>query len=504
MAVTFVGADLSNSGNVTAITGLNWPGHAAGDLALFGGGMLNTATQTLDALITQLREDVDQNLKGVLGVRLPGAMTGSESGAIDMTVLAGDTNRMVAGIAVFRGCSGIGTPTYLAEGGTAVSTHSSPAVTLASANDGILLIYIERQSTSASTITPPSGYIDAGQFGTGGSGGTVMCLAYKVAGNSSGSNSPGTWSSTNTASNCEVYAIPLTAAATATTLSPGGIASAESWGTPGETSNLPLSPTGITSGEAWGSVALALSLLVSPGGIPSGEQFGTPGAAPVLTVSPAAIASSEAWGTPSASSTLTVSPVGIASGEAFGTPSVALGNLTASPGGIVSGEAFGAPVVTVAGFSTPTGIPSGEAFGVPVIALSLTISPSGIPSAGAFGTPGAGLSLTVGPVGIATAGAWGLPALFSTLQVQPDGIASGEAWGLPAVSTVLAVGPAGILSGESWGLPTATVAVPAVQRDLTLSGVIEIGRFAGVIEVGRWSGTLEQGRWKGAVPWPDQ
>lgn len=501
MGVTFVDAKTSTSGNVVTVTGLTWPTHQAGDLALFIGGCVDTATPVLDALLTQIRQDTDQNLKATVASRLPTAMTGSESGTIDFHVGAAETNRMTAAIALFRAAAGLGTVTYLAEGGTAVSTHHSPSVTLNSADDGICVLYEERQSTSASTITPPSGYTAPVQFGTGGSGGTVVCVAYKLSGNTAGSNAIGDWSSTNTASNCTVYAFPIFALITA---SPTGIPSAESWGTPGETSNLPLAPTGIPSGEAWGSLALILSLLVSPVGIPSGEQFGTPGAAPVLTVSPAAITSSEAWGTPSASSTLTVSPGGIASAEAVGTPSVALGNLTASPGGIGSGEAFGAPTVTVAGFSTPTGIPSGEAFGVPVIALSLTVSPSGVPSAGAFGTPGAGLSLTVGPVGIATAGAWGLPALFSALQAQPAGIASGEAWGLPAVSALLAVGPVAIPSGEAWGLPIATVAAPAVQRDLTLSGSIEVGRFSGSVESGRWSGILEQGRWKGAVPWLDQ
>jgi hypothetical protein len=459
VAVTFVAADLSNSGNVTAIAGLNWPAHVAGDVALFGAGMLNTATQTLDALITQLREDVDQNLKGVLGVRLPGAMTGSESGSVDMTVLAGDTNRMVAGIALFRGCSGIGTPTYLAEGGTAVSTHSSPSVSLASANDGILLIYVERQSTSASTITPPVGYIDAGQFGTGGSGGTVMCLAYKVTGNSSGTNNPSTWSSTNAASNCEVYAIPLTAAPTSVTVNPDGIVSGEAWGTPGAVLALTVNPNGIPSGEAWGTPSLTLSLTVGPTGIPSGEAWGVPGVTPTLTVSPVGIASSEAWGTPSVSSSLTVSPTGIPSGGAWGTPGAVL-SLQVSPTGIASGESWGTPAVSQTLTVSPTGIPSGEAWGSPTVLGSQSAGPLGIPSA--------------------------------------------EAWGVPVILLSLAVSPVGIESGEAWGSPVVTGAAAPPQRNITLVGSIEPNRFTGSIEPGRWSASIEPNRLTGVVLWPDQ
>lgn len=394
MAVTFVGADLSNSANVIAVTGLNWPAHAAGDVALFGGGTVDTATPVLDALLTQLRQDIDQNLKGTLAWRSPASMTGSESGAISFTVGAAETNRMVAGVAIFRGCSGIGTPTYLAEGGTAVSTHSSPSVSLASANDGILLIYVERQSTSASTITPPTGYIDAGQFGTGGSGGTVMCLAYKVTGNSAGTNNPSTWSSTNTASNCEVYAIPLTAAPTSTTVSPDGIVSGEAWGTPGAALSLTINPSGIPSGEAWGTPSLSLSLTVSPTGIPSGEAWGTPGIAPSLTVSPAGIASGEAWGAPTVSTSLAVSPTGISSSEAWGAPGAAL-NLQVSPTGIPSGEAWGTPSISTALTASPTGIPSGEAWGVLSVSSPLIVSPIGIASEEAWGSPTVSLGVPV-------------------------------------------------------------------------------------------------------------
>lgn len=432
MAVTFVGADLSSSVNVIAITGLNWPAHAAGDVALFGGGTVDTATPVLDANFTQLRQDIDQNLKGTLAWRSPASMTGSESGAISFTVGAAETNRMVAGVAVFRGCSGLGTPTYLAEGATAVSTHSSPTVTLASANDGILLIYVERQSTSASTITPPTGYTDAGQFGTGGSGGTVMCLAYKLTGNSSGVNSPSTWSSTNTASNCQVYAIPMTAAPVNVTVNPTGIASGEAWGTPGAALTLTVNPSGIPSGEAWGNPSLALSLTASPTGIPSGEAWGTPGVTPTLTTSPVGIASGEAWGTPTVSTSLTVSP---------------------------------------------TGIPSGGAFGVPGAALSLQVSPTGIPSGEAWGVPGVSGALTVSPTGIPSAEAWGTPGVSSLLTVAPIGIVSGEAWGAPVVSI---------------GTPAVQrniTLVGSIEAN-RFAGGIEPGRLSGSIEPNRLSGVV--------------
>lgn len=212
--VTFVGAGTSTSGNVAAISGLSWPAHAAADLALGIWALILDPTPTLDSLFTQLDNQVDQNLRSILFDRLPVDMTGSESGAITGTTAGTNaTNRMAMAVSLYRGCSGIGTSAYAAEGVTAVTSHTSPNVTLGSSADGICLLYAERQSLSASTITAPAGYTIRGQFGTGGSGGTVVCIADLLTGNSAGSNTVGTWSSTNAASNVGMYAVPLTAIA---------------------------------------------------------------------------------------------------------------------------------------------------------------------------------------------------------------------------------------------------------------------------------------------------
>jgi hypothetical protein len=83
------------------------------------------------------------------------------------------------------------------------------------------------------------------------------------------------------------------AGAVAQTLSPTGIPSEETFGTP--VIGLVLSPTGIPSQEAFGTPVI--SMVLSPTGIPSEEAFGTPGIG--LVLSPTGIPSQEAFGTPS-------------------------------------------------------------------------------------------------------------------------------------------------------------------------------------------------------------
>ena len=102
---------------------------------------------------------------------------------------------------------------------------------------------------------------------------------------------------------------------------------AQAWRTASSSSGVSISPGGIASAETLGSVVLTPGgVSVSPGGIISAEAFG----AVVLTPG-----------------SVSISPSGIGSGEAFGAIVIKGGGQVLSPAGIGSGEAFGVVTITV-------------------------------------------------------------------------------------------------------------------------------------------------------------
>lgn len=164
MAVTYVDGDNSTSLNVTDITGLAWPVHAAEDLALFIGAIVDTATATIDSEFTTERSDIDGSLESILARRLPAVMTGSESG--DITMSTGATaNRMSAAVAIYRGAAAIATISYLNEAGAAATTHTCPAITISSSTSALVLLYAERVTSSATPITPSDRLHEADRVG---------------------------------------------------------------------------------------------------------------------------------------------------------------------------------------------------------------------------------------------------------------------------------------------------------------------------------------------------
>jgi hypothetical protein len=154
---------------------------------------------------------------------------------------------------------------------------------------------------------------------------------------------------------------------------------------------------GITVGIPSG----ATEQTVSPGGIASGEAFGT--ARLSFTVRPSGIASEEAFGglVISTPEPQFITAEGIASGEAFGTLTT---RLYIGASGIASGEAFGSP--RLAALIGPSGIPSGEAFGTTNVAIEQFISPTGVTSGAAFGVAALqiGYPQTIEVVGIESRG----------------------------------------------------------------------------------------------------
>ncbi len=230
----------------------------------------------------------------------------------------------------------------------------------------------------------------------------------------------------------------------------GNIAGAEAFGTAELTQGVggqTISPSAIASAEALGTFQLNLKIYpsakasdeafgtasvnqrVAPSGIASEEALGTP--AVHLKVSASSIASAEAFGT--AQINLKLSPSGIASTETHGSPQV---NLKVSPAAIASAEAFGTCSVSSGGIQA-TGIASEEAFGT--ASLNLKIAPSSVDPAEAFGT--LKLNLLISPTGISSAEAFGATEVQLAPQtITAVAIDSAEAFGDPMIEITLPEG----------------------------------------------------------------
>ena len=134
---------------------------------------------------------------------------------------------------------------------------------------------------------------------------------------------------------------------------------------------LTISPTGIASGESVGSPSVAVgTITLGVSAIPSEESFGTP----TLTsgaslVQPSSIGTEETFGTPSIDvGSVLIEPISIVSEESFGIPEVVSGLTAITPVGIISAEAFGTCLVeNLLAVIEPSGIPTDELFGNPVI-----------------------------------------------------------------------------------------------------------------------------------------
>ena len=287
-------------------------------------------------------------------------------------------------------------------------------------------------------------------------------------------------------------------------LTPGGIASAEAWGTttlqPGAVS---VSPGSVGSAEAFGSATVSIEtqgvtqasytatedvagtqtgpawsitpsgsnapsivwavevatvftpLSLSPSSIGSGEAWGSHRVDHVAAVS--GISSAEAWGSASVQvGAVSVAPPSIASDEAWGSHSLTVGAVSVSPSSVASAEAFGSATVQVAAVSlAPGAIASTEAWGSTTLSVgAVSVSPGSIASAESWGQPAIGQTLASSS--IASGEAWGSAVVTPTNDVAPSSIATAEAWGSPSV--VQDIASSSIASAEVWGQPTLATA----------------------------------------------
>lgn len=172
--VSYVGGDVSSSTtSVSALAGLNWISHLAGDLAIVPWALVNTATLTQDPGLTSSANVVDTNVRGIIGTDVT---SGSESGAISLNCDGANANRMSAALAIYRDCT-LGQIQVLGEAsGTATATHASPPITPASAGSGFVLVFMERVGSTVAPASTPGGFTKRQEFSTGGTGGTSVVV----------------------------------------------------------------------------------------------------------------------------------------------------------------------------------------------------------------------------------------------------------------------------------------------------------------------------------------
>lgn len=265
----------------------------------------------------------------------------------------------------------------------------------------------------------------------------------------------------------------------AQTISPGGIGTAEGFGT--AQLNLKIFPSALATAEAFGT-ATVNQKVSGAGNIGTAEAFGAPELTQGVggqTVTPSAIASAEALGT--AQLNLKVSPSGVATTEAFGTTKL---NQQIAPSSIASEEALGAPIAT---FTIGTsGIASAEAFGM--AALGLKLSPAGVASSETFGSPQLNLKITPSslassetfgtstvssgglfPTGIPSEEAFGTPSLG--FRIAPSGVGTQEAFGTAKLNQW--INPNGIASEETFGTPT----LPTGSQTIAASAIYSAEAF---------------------------
>lgn len=211
MAVSFISkVETSLTGSVNDLTGLTYPASgAAGDVLLGIWGSDGAQTATLDAAMTILAQLADGTAKAIAFTK---KATGSESGSVSMNS-APTANRQAAALARYRGSRRVNASNVqaAAESGTD-TTHTSPNITPTEDGSGIVLLYVERVTSTTLPIQEPqgTGFTLRASFSTGGTGGVAVAIADKLSGNlASVQITPGDWTGTTAAGNVEMYAVEL-------------------------------------------------------------------------------------------------------------------------------------------------------------------------------------------------------------------------------------------------------------------------------------------------------
>lgn len=334
MAVTFVSkTETSLTGSVNDLTGLTYPGSGqAGDVLLGIWGSDATQTATLDAALANYIALADGAARAIgFGKKA----TGSETGSVSMNS-APTANRQAALFGRWRGARAIN-PTNIqsaAEAGTGVTAHASPNITPTEDGSGIVLLYVERVTSTVLPITPPAPFTLRSSFSTGGTGGVGVAMADLLTGNLAGVPvTVGNWTGTTAASAVEMYAFELLPNVQGVLAASFGVTAAEV-GTRQVLGTLAAS-TGVTA--AMTGKRTVLGTLAAQAGVVAaltGKRTVKGVLAAVAGVVAALVGKRTVKGTAAASFGVTAAMTGERSGPALGIPGTVHGPDAVLPGSI--------------------------------------------------------------------------------------------------------------------------------------------------------------------------
>ena len=261
---------------------------------------------------------------------------------------------------------------------------------------------------------------------------------------------------------CQFHAAHLEALFQASgnqTVTPGGISSASSIGSPTMSpGNVNVSPSGLASASSLGTVTWSANYDLAVSGIASASSIGA--VTPVegnVNVPVSGIGSASSIGTVTVIGSQEVPVSGIASSSSIGTPTFATGNVNVPVSGISSASSFGTVTWTGNYDLAVSGIASASDIGVPTVVGAQEVPVSGIASAQSFGT----VTITTGNVnvpvsGLASASSLGAVTITTgNVNVSVSGIASASSIGAATgVEGNVNVPVSGLASASSIGTVT--------------------------------------------------
>lgn len=171
-------------------------------------------------------------------------------------------------------------------------------------------------------------------------------------------------------------------------LTPNGVSSSSTVGTPALTQNHALAPASISSSPTVGTPALTQNHVLDPNDISSSPTVGTPVLSSGYGLTPDGVSSSPTVGTPAITQVHVLAPSGISSSPTVGSPALTQ-NHALAPSNISSSPTVGTPVLTEtpAGALTPLGISSSPTVGTPALTQNHVLAPASISSSPTVGTP---------------------------------------------------------------------------------------------------------------------
>jgi len=211
--------------------------------------------------------------------------------------------------------------------------------------------------------------------------------------------------------------------------------------------------SGVASAQSFGAIKLALKF--GPGGVPSAQAFGTPTIKTAISRSVGSVSSAQAFGALTIKSAIAKSVTGVSSAQSFGTPTTKA-VIVKPVAGVGSAQSFGSLTIKTVVKTGPGGVPTAQAFGTITPKATVTRTVTGLGSAQAFGAITTRTGFTKPVPGLGTAQAFGTVSARTVITVQVGGVPSAQAFGVFIPGQRVQVG--GVASAQAFGVPDAYIA----------------------------------------------